>query len=151
MKSEQNFAMGHTFSTKDLFYNFPIDKLKMDYNTVRSIYSDGDKRSLSASIFAKGMQLIVEDIIENNVHFLLPTLGSSESYLYMKKTSGNDFKKAVRNGKWRDIDFLTPNFTGYQLAMSVKSPKRPEKEKSIYLGYKHKDRITELTNEGKRY
>lgn len=151
MKSEQNFAMGHTFSTKDLFYNFPIDKLKMDYNTVRSIYSDGDKRSLSASIFAKGMQLIVEDIIENNVHFLLPTLGSSESYLYMKKTSGNDFKKAVRNGKWRDIDFLTSNFTGYQLAMSVKSPKRPEKEKSIYLDYKHKDRITELTNEGKRY
>lgn len=151
MKSEQNFAMGHTFSTKDLFYNFPIDKLKMDYNAVRSIYSDGDKRSLSASIFAKGMQLIVEDIIENNVHFLLPTLGSSESYLYMKKTSGNDFKRAVRNGKWRDVDFLTSNFTGYQLAMSVKSPKRPEKEKSIYLGYKHKDRITELTNEGKRY
>jgi hypothetical protein len=123
----------------------------MDYNTVRSIYSDGDKRSLSASIFAKGMQLIIEDIIENNVHFLLPTLGSTESYLYMKKTSGNDFKKAVRNGKWNDIDFLTSNFTGYQLAMSVKSPKRPEKEKSIYLGYKHKDRITELTNEGKRY
>lgn len=151
MKSEQNFAMGHTFSTKDLFYNFPIDKLKMDYNTVRSIYSDGDKRSLSASIFAKGMQLIVEDIIENNVHFLLPTLGSSESYLYMKKTSGNDFKKAVRNGKWRDVDFLTSNFTGYQLSMFVKSTKRPEKEKSIYLGYKHKDRITELTNEGKRY
>jgi hypothetical protein len=151
MKSTQNFAMGHTFNTKDLFHNFPIDKLKMDYNTVRSIYSDGDKRSLSASIFAKGMQLIVEDIIENNVHFLLPTLGSNESYLYMKKTSGNDFKKAVKNGKWRDVDFLTSNFTGYQLSMSVKSTKRPEKEKSIYLGYKHKDRITELTNEGKRY
>jgi predicted signal transduction protein with EAL and GGDEF domain len=151
MKSEQNFAMGHAFSAKDLFHNFPIDKLKMDYNTVRSIYSDGDKRSLSASIFAKGMQLIVEDIIENNVHFLLPTLGSNESYLYMKKVSGNDFKKAVKNGKWRDVDFLTSNFSGYQLAMSVKSTKRPEKEKSIYLGYKHKDRITELTNEGKRY
>jgi hypothetical protein len=151
MKSTQNFAMGHTFNTKDLFHNFPIDKLKMDYNTVRSMYSDGDKRSLSASIFAKGMQLIVEDIIENNVHFLLPTLGSNESYLYMKKTSGNDFKKAVKNGKWRDVDFLTSNFTGYQLSMSVKSTKRPEKEKSIYLGYKHKDRITELTNEGKRY
>lgn len=151
MKSEQNFAMGHTFCTKDLFHNFPIDKLKMDYNTVRSIYSDGDKRSLSASIFAKGMQLIVEDIIENNVHFLLPTLGSNESYLYMKKTSGNDFKKAFKNGKWQDVDFLSSNFTGYQLAMSVKSTKRPEKEKIIYLGYKHRDRITELTNEGKRY
>jgi hypothetical protein len=151
MKSEHNFAMGHTFSARDLFHNFPIDKLKMDYDTVRSIYSDGDKRSLSASIFTKGLQLIVEDIIENNAHFLLPTLGSNEAYLYMKKTSGNDFKNAVKRGKWRDVDFLTSNFAGYQLALSVKSDKRPEKEKPIYLGYKHKDRITELTNEGKRY
>ena len=148
---EQKFAMGHTFSARDLFHNFPIDKLKMDYDTVKRVYPDGDKRSLSASIFAKGMQLIVEDIIENNVHFLLPTLGTTESYMYMKKTSGNDFKRAFKRGKWRDIDFLTSNFTGYQLAMSVKSKKRPEKEKLIYLGYKHKDRITELTNEGKRY
>lgn len=147
----QNFAMGHTFSAKDLFHNFPIEKLKMDYDTVRSIYSDGDKRSLSASIFTKGMQLIIEDIIESNVHFLLPTLGSSEAYLYMNKTSGSDFKKAFKRGKWRDVDFLTSNFTGYQLSLKVKSSKRPEKDKSIYLGYKHKDRITELTNEGKRY
>lgn len=151
MKSEQKFAMGHTFSARDIFHNFPIDKLKMDYDVVRSIYSDGDKRSLSASIFSKGMLLIVEDIIENNVHFLLPTLGNNEAYLYMKKTSGNDFKNAVKRGKWRDVDFLTSNFTGYQLALSVKSKKRPEKEKPIYLGYKHKDRITELTNDGKRY
>lgn len=151
MKMEHNFAMGHTFSSQDLFHNFPINKLKMDYDTVRKIYSDGDKRSLSASIFTKGMQLIIEDIIENNVHFLLPTAGSNEAYLYMKRTSGNDFKNAFKRGKWKDVDFLTSNFAGYQLALSVKSPKRPEKEKSIYLGYKHKDRITELTNEGKRY
>lgn len=151
MKNEQKFAMGHTFTAKDLFHNFPINKLKMDYDVVRKIYSDGDKRSLSASIFNKGLQLIVEDIIENNTHFLLPTLGSSEAYLYMNKTSGNDFKKAFKRGKWRDVDFLTSNFTGYQLALSVKSKKRPEKKKLIYLGYKHKDRITELTNEGKRY
>lgn len=151
MKSEQKFAMGHTFSAKEIFHNFPINKLKMDYDTVKEIYSDGDKRSLSASIFTKGMQLIIEDIIENNVHFLLPTLGSNEAYLYMKKTSGNDFRQAVKRGKWRDVDFLTSNFTGYHLSLLVKSPKRPEKEKSIYLGYKHKDRITELTNNGKRY
>ena len=151
MKMKQKFAMGHTFSAQEIFHNFPINKLKIDYYTVKKIYSDGDKRSLSASIFTKGMQLIIEDIIENNVHFLLPTLGSNESYLYMKKTSGKDFKNAFKKGKWNDVDFLTSNFTGYQLALSVKSPKRPEKEKPIYLGYKHKDRITELTNEGKRY
>lgn len=151
MKMEQKFAMGHTFSAQEIFHNFPIKKLKMDYDTVKKIYSDGDKRSLSASIFTKGMQLIIEDIIENNVHFLLPTVGTNEAYLYMNKTSGNDFKKAFKRGKWRDVDFLTSNFTGYQLGLLVKSKKRPEKTKTIYLGYKHKDRITELTNGGKRY
>jgi hypothetical protein len=69
----------------------------------------------------------------------------------MNKTSGNNFKNAVKYGKWRDVDFLTSNFTGYQLSLKTKSSKRPEKEKTIYLDYKHKDRITELTNEGKRY
>lgn len=151
MKTINNFAMGHTFSAQEIFHNFPINKLKIDYDTVKKIYSDGDKRSLSASIFTKGMQLIIEDIIENNVHFLLPTLGTTEAYLYMKRTCGQEFKNAYKNGKWRDVDFLTSNFSGYQLSLSVKSKKRPEKEKSIYLGYKHKDRITELTNEGKRY
>lgn len=151
MKKEYNFAMGHAFNSNELFHNFPINKLKIDYDTVKKIYSDGDKRSLSASIFTKGMQLIVEDIIENNIYFLLPTLSKNEAYLYMKKIQGKDFKEAFKNGKWKDVDFLESNFTGYQLALSVKSKKRPEKEKLIYLGYKHKDRITELTNEGKRY
>ena len=151
MKMEQKFAMGHAFNSQDLFYNFPIKNLEMTYDQVKKIYSDGDKRSLSASIFTKGMQLIIEDIIENNIYFLLPNLGRNEAYLYMKKTSGKDFKNAFKNGKWKDIDFLSSNFTGYQLALSVKNINRPEKEKPIYLGYKHKDRITELTNDGKRY
>ena len=64
MKMKQKFAMGHTFSAQDIFFNFPIKKLQMDYDTVKKVYSDGDKRALSASIFMKGMQLIVEDIIE---------------------------------------------------------------------------------------
>jgi hypothetical protein len=55
MKMEQKFAMGHTFNSQEIFHNFPIKKLKMDYDTVKSVYSDGDKRSLSASIFNKGM------------------------------------------------------------------------------------------------
>ena len=151
MNIEHNFAMGHTFSASEIFHNFPINKLKMTYDDVKKIYSDGDKRSLSASIFTKGMQLIIEDIIENNIYFLLPNAGSNEAYLYMNKLQGADFKNAFKKGKWRDVDFLTSNFTGYQLSLLVKSKKRPVKEKPIYLGYKHKDRITELTNEGKRY
>lgn len=151
MITEHKFAMGHTFSAQEIFHNFPIGKLKMDYNKVKEIYTDGDKRSLSASIFTRGLQLIIEDIIENNVCFLLPNLGVKEMFLYMDKKQGEEFKQAVRRGKWKDVDFLTSNFTGYQLALVIKNKKKPEKKKTIYLDYKHKDRITQLTNEGKRY
>lgn len=151
MITEHKFAMGHTFSAQEIFHNFPIGKLKMDYNKVKEIYTDGDKRSLSASIFTRGLQLIIEDIIENNVCFLLPNLGVKEMFLYMDKKQGDEFKQAVRRGKWKDVDFLTSNFTGYQLALVIKNKKKPEKKKTIYLDYKHKDRITQLTNEGKRY
>ena len=150
MKMEQKFAMGHTFSAQDIFHNFPIKKLKMNYDLVKKVYSDGDKRSLAASIFTKGMQLIVEDIIENNVHFLLPTVGSSEAYLYMSKTSGNDFKRAFKKGKWRDVDFLTSDFTGYRLCLR-RSNRYGRWVKRIYLSSKYRDMITDLTNKGETW
>jgi hypothetical protein len=31
----------------------------------------------------------------------------------MDKKQGDEFKKAFKNGKWRDVDFLESNFTGY--------------------------------------
>jgi hypothetical protein len=31
----------------------------------------------------------------------------------MKRTEGDDFKKAFRRGKWRDVDFIASNFCGY--------------------------------------
>jgi hypothetical protein len=31
----------------------------------------------------------------------------------MKRTEGDDFKKAFRRGKWRDVDFIVSNFCGY--------------------------------------
>jgi hypothetical protein len=43
----------------------------------------------------------------------LPNVVSNEAYLYMKKTSGEQFKRAFKKGKWRDVDFLASNFTGY--------------------------------------
>lgn len=151
MKKNEGFAMGHTFSTHEIFYNFDVKKLKLDYTTLKKLTSDYNKREFAEQIFAKGMQLIIEDIIENNIHFQLPKKATSESYLFMNKTQNEEFKKAFKKGKWRDVDFITSNFTGYQLALSIKSKRRAEKIKPVYLGYKHKDRITELTNEGKRY
>lgn len=149
--SNKNYAMGHTFSLKDLFMNFPIHKLKMTKQQCIDVYSDGNKRDLAAQIFARSMQMIVNDIIDNNVHFKLPGRPSSQSYIYMKRTSDREFKKAFRNGKWNDVDFIESNFSGYQLTLETEYRNKPSKSKPIYLSAKDRDRITENTNNGKQY
>ena len=149
--SNKNYATGHAFSLKDMFMNFPVNKLKMTKQQCVDLYSDGNKRDLAAQIFATGLQMVIDDIIDNNVHFKLPGLGRTQSYIYMKRTSGKQFKKAFKRGKWNDVDFIESNFSGYQLVLEMQSEKRLPREKNIYLSAKDRDRITEHTNNGKQY
>lgn len=146
-----NYALGHAFKLKDLFMNFPIKKFKMKPKKIVKVYSDGNKRDFAAGIFADSLELVINDIIENNVHFKLPTLGRTQAYMYMKRTSGDKFKRAFRRGKWRDVDFVTSNFSGYQIVLSMESKKRTPRTKLIYLAPKLKQKITDYTNEGKQY
>jgi len=144
-----NYAMGHCFTGKDLFDNFPVEKLKMTKEQCLSTYSDGSKRDLAASIFTRSVQMVVDDIIDNNVDFKFPGIGRTQAYLRMKRTDGKKFKKAFKNGKWNDVDFLTSNFSGYQISLDMESKKRTFRQKDIYLSPKDRDRITENTNLGK--
>ena len=147
----RNYAMGHCFTGKDLFNNFPVNKLKMSKEQCVATYPDGSKRDLAASIFTRSVQIVVDDIINNNVDFKFPTLGQTQAYLRMKRTTGQNFKKAFKNGKWNNVDFLTSNFSGYQIVLDMESKKRTTRQKDIYLSPKDRDRITENTNLGKQY
>ena len=112
-------------------------------------YSDGNKRDLAASIFVRSVEIVTDDIIENNIQFKFPGLGTTQAYLQMKRTEGSDFKDAFKRGKWRDIDFIKSNFCGYQLSLIMKSLKRPVREKLIYLSKDKTKKLTEYVNKGK--
>lgn len=146
-----NYALGHAFTLHDLFMNFPVRKLKMTPEQCKEIYSDGSKRDLAASIFAKCLEKVVDDIIENNVHFKLPSMGGTQSYIYVNRTYGDRFKRAFKKGKWRDVDFITSNFCGYQLVFKMESEKRLPRQKNIYLTGEYKQKLTDNTNNGKQY
>lgn len=143
--------MGHSFTCHDIFMNFPVRKLKMTPELCKQYYSDGSKRDFAASIWMESAKLVVDDIIENNIQFKLPGMGRTQSYIQMKRTTGDEFKKAFKNGKWNDVDFIISNFSGYQLQLIMESKKRTSREKPIYLAGKDRDRITEYTNQGKQY
>ncbi len=147
----KKLALGHAFNSRELFQNFPLGKLKLTKQQCLDIYPDGNKRDLAASIFVRSLELVVDDIIENNVQFKFPGLGSTQAYLQMKRTSGDDFKVAFKHGKWRAVDFIKSNFCGYALSLIMLSLKRPMREKPIYLSNIKTEKITEYTNQGKQY
>lgn len=146
-----NYAVGHSFQIKDLFQNFPVRKLKLSQDECVKLYPDGSKRDFAASIFMDSVEMVVNDIIDDNVHFKFPGVGRTQAYLYMKRTSGNKFKKAFKNGKWRDVDFIMSDFSGYQLSLKIENNTRLPKEKTVYLSPKYKQRITDNVNSGKQY
>lgn len=149
--SKKKYALGYAFTSHDLFMNFPVDKLKMTVEQCKQIYSDGNKRDLAASIFIDSVKIIIDDIIENNVQFKLPVLGTTQSYINVKRTFGEKFKKAFKNGKWRDVDFLVSNFSGYQLEFEMQGKNKITRTKPIYLSSEDKDRLTTNVNNGKQY
>lgn len=148
---KKSYALGHAFSARDLFTNFNVDKLKMTPEQCKAVYSDGSKRDFSTSIFLYSVRLVLNDIIDNGIQFKLPGIGRTQSYLEMHRTEGEEFKKAFKNGKWRDVDFITSNFSGYQLQFRIAGTKRAERIKPVYVDPNLKNKITEYTNQGKQY
>lgn len=148
---KKQLATGHSFTCHDIFMNLKVNKLKMTPQQCKEIYSDGSKRDLAASIFLYSVRLVMQDIIDNGTQFKLPSMGRTQSYIEMQRTTGEDFKKAFKRGKWRDVDFITSNFSGYQLSFRMESKKRTQRIKPIYISSKFKDQITEYTNQGKQY
>lgn len=133
-----NYSLGHSFNADHLFERFPIKKSKVD-------------RKKAKSIFISALEYIINDIIENNVEFKLPGIGSSYGTIFVNRTTGDSFKKAFKNGKWRDVDFITSNFSGYQLALKMCHERKLPKQKPIYLSPRDKQKLTDKTNEGKQY
>lgn len=135
-----NYATGCAFNQDEMFMNFDKQRLKSvkDRGLIRKIARDAIK-------------LVLSDIIDNNVTFQLPT-GSRKSDIHMSRVSGEDFTKARQNGKFQDVDFLTSNFSGYQLTLNMYDIEgKPTRSKPIYLNKEYKNKIINYTNQGKQY
>ena len=100
-------------------------------------------------IFRECVKEVLNDIVDNNVTFVLPTQGRFAE-MHVKRTYGEDFKRARRSGKWRDVDFLSSGFSGNEIVLNIKSGNFI-KSKTVYVDKNIKNKITENTNKGKQY
>lgn len=141
---------GCAFNTSEMFYNFPYDKIKFTCKDCQNINNNRDRSVLTKQIFRDSVDIILNDIIDNNVTFILPINGKVKANIHMNRIEGDNFKKQFQFGRWRDIDFLKSYFTGYQLALFM-GGNRISRTKPIYVNGKLKKKITENTNNGKQY
>lgn len=148
--NNMNYATGAAFNLKEMFYNFPTEKLNISCKECQMINGDMHKDALARQIFKECYKTVLQDIIDNNITFELP-VGSKKSYINMRRVKGEDFKRARRSGKWQEIDFLSSMFSGYELALFMESKDRVPRSKTIYVDKNLKDQITNNTNQGKQY
>lgn len=144
-----NYSVGCAFGIKELFMNFPYKKLKVTCEDCQRINNNPHRDVLVKKIFKECLKLVINDIIDNNITFNLPT-GARKCDIHMKKVQGKAFKNLRRFGKWRDVDFLESYFTGYELGFYMYGKVSP-RIKTIYVNKAYKNRITENTNKGKQY
>lgn len=90
--------------------------------------------------------LVVLDIIEKGVTFRFPR--GLRAWLEMIPITGDRFKLARQRGAFDDVDYLASNFTGYQIYFR-KNNRYGKWTKQLHISKKFKDRITELTNQGR--
>mgnify|MGYP007064439931 FL=1 len=144
-----NYAVGHSFNVDEMFMNFPYKKLKLTCEDCKRINGNKDRDTLVKKIFRDSVKVILNDIIDNNVTFILPT-NKGIADIHVRRTYGEDFKKARKRGKWKNVDFLSSNFSGNELVLSMKHNVF-SKEKIIYVDKNLKSKITENTNNGMQY
>ena len=142
-------AVGYALGLKDLFCSFNFGRLDLTAKKCEELIGNRHKERIAFKVFKYALKLVLDDIIHNSTTFELPT-GNKHARIKMKRYEDEKFKKARRNGKWTDVDFLSSNFTGYQMVLQYMS-KGVWLEKPIYLDGTNKNLITEYTNVGKQY
>lgn len=144
-----NYATGYALNIDELFMSFPTCKMILSAKDCEKLIGNRHKETIAKQIFKSAINMVINDIIENNATFILPTK-SKRAELFMKRFGREEFSKARRNGKWNKVDFLTSNFCAYQIVFKFQS-KGVMREKLIYLDPEHRDKITDYTNKGKQY
>lgn len=143
-------ALGHAVNITQLFSKFKLSKLHIKSTECADYSTFGKNREkLVRALFIDALRIITDDIIDNNATFFLPT-NPRQSWIYMRRVKGNDFKFARQHGKFEDFDLFASDFSGYQLSFRYKT-RETYKEKPIYVDKKHKKAISDNVNNGKLY
>ena len=68
-----NYALGYAFNIHDMFAGFDTSRLDLDSKTCEELIGNRHKEVIDKKIFKSALNMVLEDVIENNTTFVLPT------------------------------------------------------------------------------
>lgn len=145
----KRFALGWACNLNDLFVRFPYEKLKSLIGKTKQ-----EKRKKIKQVFRTGIDVILNDIIENNNTFKTPSLGYYGGEIHFEPVKGSEFERLRAKGKFSGIDFLETLFTGYQLYLYLHGKRDnflARRKFPIYMSNFYKDKLENLANNGQTY
>lgn len=145
-----HYKTGFCFTSRDLFENWNWGQLGIKREVYYDKYKCKSTDYFLGQIFLYFMFLVLLDIIENNVTFVLPLKGNRHAMIHVKVFDGDEFQRLYSGGKFIGIDFLSSLFKGYQLFFSY-NYREGEREKPIYINQKMKELFYGYINNGKTY
>lgn len=147
----KHFAVGWACNLNEIFVRFPYEKCK---NLIKQYRNKKLQRQKIKQVFREGVNVILEDIIDNNVTFKVQGIGYQGGEIHFEPVSGEEFKRVYAKGKFRGVDFLESLFTGYQLYLYIHG-KRDDflhrRKTPIYFGGYLKEKLIQNINQGKIY
>ena len=147
----KRFALGWACNLNDIFVRFPYEKCKY---LIQNYKTKQKKRQKIKQVFRTGVEVILNDIIENNSTFKLPSLGYYGGEIHFEPIKGEEFKELRAKGKFQGIDFLETFFTGYQLYLYLHGKRDnflPRRKYPIYMSSYYKKKLETFVNQGKTY
>ena len=147
----KHLALGWACNLNDLFVRFPYEKCK---SLMTKYKTKQLRRQKIKQVFRTCVEIILNDIIENNATFKVPSFQYNGGEIHYEPIKGEEFKELRTKGKFSGVDFLETLFTGYQLYLYIhgKSDNFLARKKiPIYISTFYKHKMEELVNNGKTY
>lgn len=147
----KHFALGWACNLNDIFVRFPYEKCK---SLIKLYKTKVLKRQKVKQVFRTGVEIILNDIIENNSTFKVPSMGYYGGEIHFEPITGSEFRRLRAKGKFSGIDFLESLFTGYQLYLYIHGKRDNflhRRKFPIYINKFYKEKLESLVNQGKTY
>lgn len=144
-------SSGPSFKKRDLYEKFDKKKINIPISIYRDKYEAQSLKDFCGDIFFYCVYLIILDIIQNNITFVLPTDCDEFCTIGTRMYEGELFEELYKRNIFDGIDFVASEMKGYNIVCTYYTKSKATREKRIVLSKNLRKMFYDNINSGKKY